>query len=118
MTVFLLGVVSIILTGGSESPVLPALACVPVIAFLIGGRREGTYNAALAFVFIAVLLILHAYEFPMMQLIPDHNEQVSLYLSGMVWFVTFSVIIICLYVYDVLLQDTRTTIIHKDQNNT
>lgn len=111
LTVFLLAVVSVVLTGGFDSPTLPSLACIPVIAFLVGGRQEGIYNAALAFSFVIVLLVLHSYEFPMMQLLP---EQVRLYLSGIIWFVTFSVIIICLYVYDVLLEETRTTIVSND----
>lgn len=113
LTVFIVSVISIIMTGGFTSPAMPILICLPVLAFLIGGRHEGVYNAALTYATATILLILNAYEFPMMQLMAP---AVALYMAGLTWFATLAVIVICLYVYDVLLEETGSTIayVHPD----
>jgi len=113
-SLFLATVVSIILTGGFDSPVRIMLICIPVIAFLVGGRQEGMYNAALSYVVGIVLLLLRVYDFPMMQVLPD---SVLPYLSGIIWLLAILVIVVCLYVYDVLLEETRDTIADISQAN-
>jgi len=107
LSLFLATVISVILTGGFDSPVRIMLICTPVIAFLVGGRQEGMYNAALSYVVGIVLLILRVYDFPMMQVMPDN---VLPYIAGITWLLAILVIVVCLYVYDVLLEDTRDTV--------
>jgi hypothetical protein len=113
LTFFLATIISTIITGGFDSPVKIMLVCTPVVAFLIGGRQEGMYNAALSYVVGIVLLILHVYDFPMMQIMP---ETVLPYLHGIVWLVAMVLIVVCLYVYDVLLEDVRDTIANVDEH--
>ncbi len=112
LTFFLATVICTILTGGFESPVRIMLVCTPVVAFLVGGRQEGIYNAALSFVVGMVLLFLKVYDFPMMQIMP---ADVLPYVAGLVWLLTLVLIVICLYIYDVLLEDTRNTAAHVSE---
>jgi len=107
-------VISTILTGGFDSPVRIMLICTPIVAFLVGGRQEGIYNVALSFVVGMIFLVLKSYEFPMMQVMP---ENILTYMSGIVWTLALVLIIVCLYVYDVLLEDTRDTVAHMDSVN-
>jgi len=113
LTFFLATIISIIITGGFDSPVRIMLVCTPVVAFLVGGRQEGIYNAALSYVVGIVLLILHAFDFPMMQIMP---EAVMPYLHGIVWLIATVLIVVCLYVYDVLLEDMRDTTANPDEH--
>jgi len=114
LTFFLGVVISTILTGGFDSPVRIMLICTPIVAFLVGGRQEGIYNVALSFVVGMIFLVLKSYEFPMMQVMP---ENILTYMSGIVWTLALVLIIVCLYVYDVLLEDTRDTVAHMDSVN-
>ena len=113
LSVFIVCVIAIIMTGGFTSPAMPILICLPVLAFLIGGRHEGVYNAVLIYVTATTLLILNAYEFPMMQLM---EPPVQPYMAGIAWFATIAVIVICLYVYDVLLEQAGSTIAYVDSD--
>jgi len=105
LSIFVVSVVSIVLTGGYESPVKQILLVCPVIAFLISGRQEGVYNAALVLVVGIVLIILDGVGFDLMQVMP---LDILPYLSGVIWFVTVMLIVVCLYVYDLLLEDKRS----------
>jgi hypothetical protein len=113
LTTFIVILGSILLTGGYGSPAMLLLICVPIVAFLIGGRHEGIFNSALVYITATTLLILHAYNVPMMQLISD---EVVLYLAGLIWFATTGAVVICLYVYDVLLEETQAAIVYKGLN--
>jgi len=114
LTFFVACVITIVLTGGYDSPVRIMLICTPVVAFLVGGRQEGMYNASLSFVAGIVLLVLKVFDFDMMQIMP---AAVLPYLSGIIWLLTLVLIVVCLFVYDVLLEDTRNTIVRAEQNN-
>lgn len=98
-------VVSIVITGGYNSPVKQMLICCPVISFLISGRHEGFYNAALVFVVGIVLLILDQIHFPLLQIMP---VEVLPYISGIVWLGAIVLIVLCLYIYDLLLDQKRS----------
>lgn len=98
-------VISIVLTGGYDSPVRQILICCPVISFLISGRYEGFYNAALVFVIGLVLLILDQIDFKLLQIM---SVDVLPYISGIVWLGTIVLIVMCLYIYDLLLDQKRS----------
>jgi len=98
-------VISIVLTGGYNSPVRQILICCPVVSFLISGRHEGFYNAALVFVVGVVLLTLDQIDFKLLQIMPD---DVLPYISGLVWLGTIVLIVLCLYIYDLLLDQKRS----------
>jgi len=106
LTFFLTTVVSTILSGGYDSPVKIMLVGSPVVAFLIGGRQEGFYHAALSYVVGMVLLLLHVFEFPMMQIMPEATLP---YFDGIIWMLVLVLVVVCLYVYDVLLEEMRNT---------
>lgn len=112
LTFLVMDILSIILTGGFESPVMLMLLATPVVAFLIGGRQEGLYYAALSWITGTILMVFHAYDFPMMNLL---TEDVQMYVWGIVWFVAITVIVVCLYIYDLLLEDMRTTTARVDR---
>lgn len=101
---FLVVVVAVVLTGGYLSPVKQILLCCPVMSFLISGRYEGFYNAALVFVFGVALLILDSIGFNLIQILP---AAIIPFISGITWFVTVMLTIMCLYIYDLLLEDMR-----------
>lgn len=112
LTFLVVDILCIIITGGFESPVMPMLLAMPVTAFLIGGRQEGLYYAAISWIAATILLVFYAYEFPMMNLL---TEDVQAYMSGIVWFVAITIMVVCLYVYDLLLEDMRTTAARVDR---
>jgi hypothetical protein len=105
LTLFIVSVIAIALTGGHQSPIRPMLLVCPVVGFLISGRQEGVYNAALVLVTGIIFLILDGIGFKLMQVMP---ETILSYISGMVWFITIVMIVVCLYVYDLLLEDKRS----------
>lgn len=98
-------VISIVLTGGYDSPVRQILICCPVVSFLISGRHEGFYNAALVFVVGVVLLTLDQINFQLLQIM---SPDVLPYISGIVWLGTIVLIVLCLYIYDLLLDQKRS----------
>lgn len=114
LTFLVMDILSIILTGGFESPVMPMLLATPVVAFLIGGRQEGLYYAALCWISGTILMVFHAYDFPMMNLL---TEDVQMYVWGITWFVATTVIVTCLYIYDLLLEDMRSTTVRVDRKS-
>ncbi len=101
---FIAVIVSVVLTGGYSSPVKQILVCSPVLAFLIGGRQEGLYNGVLVFVAGVILILLDATGFELLQIMP---VEILPYLSASIWFITVLMLVICLYVYDLLLEDKR-----------
>jgi len=105
LSFFSVCVISIVLTGGYDSPVRQILICCPVISFLISGRHEGFYNAALVFVVGVVLLILDQINFELLQIMPT---DILPYISGIVWLGTIVLIVLCLYIYDLLLDQKRS----------
>lgn len=105
LSFFTVCVISIAITGGYDSPVMQILICCPVISFLISGRYEGFYNAALVFVVGIVLLILNQINFPLWQIMPT---DVLPYISGIVWLGTIVLIVLCLTIYDLLLDQKRS----------
>lgn len=105
LSFFCVCVLSIALTGGYDSPVKQILICCPVISFLISGRHEGFYNAALVFVVGVVLLILEQIDFKLLQIM---SADVLPYISGIVWLGTIVMIVLCLYIYDLLLDQKRS----------
>lgn len=105
LTFFVLCIVAIVLTGGYHSPVKQILIGCPVISFLISGRQEGVYNAALVFVAGITLLILDSIGFELIQIMSD---DVMPYMSGMMWLITITLIVVCLYIYDLLLDEKRS----------
>jgi hypothetical protein len=105
LSFFSVCVISIVLTGGYASPVKQMLICCPVISFLISGRHEGFYNAALVFVVGVVLLILDQINFPLLQIM---SADVLPYISGIVWLGAIVLIVLCLYIYDLLLDQKRS----------
>jgi hypothetical protein len=105
LSLFVACIVSVILTGGYQSPVKQVLICCPVISFLISGRQEGIYNAALIYVVGLALLVLDSMGFDMLQIMPN---EILPYLSGAIWLITIVMIVVCLYVYDLLLEDKRS----------
>jgi len=105
LTFFILCTVAIVLTGGYHSPVKQILIGCPVISFLISGRQEGVYNAALVFVAGITLLVLDSINFELIQII---SEDAMPYVSGIIWLITITLIVVCLYVYDLLLDEKRS----------
>lgn len=105
LSFFLVVVLAVFLTGGLESPVKQVLITCPVISFVISGRQEGIYNAALIFVIGVILLILDGLNIQLIQLMP---EEIMPYLSGLIWLITIVLVVLCLYIYDILLEDKRS----------
>ncbi len=105
LSFFIICVIIIVITGGNDSPVRQILVCCPVISFLISGRQEGFYNAALVFVVGVALLILDNIGFKLIQIMPD---DILPHLSVIVWLVTITLIVVCLYIYDLLLDEKRS----------
>ena len=97
-------VISVVITGGYDSPVKQILIVCPVLSFLISGRQEGIYNAALIYVVGLVLLLFHVFDFSLIQLMPEATMP---YLSGLIWLVTIVMVVVCLFIYDLLLEDKR-----------
>ena len=104
LSFFLMCVISVVITGGYDSPVKQILIVCPVLSFLISGRQEGIYNAALIYVVGLVLLLFHVFDFSLIQLMPEATMP---YLSGLIWLITIVMVVVCLFIYDLLLEDKR-----------
>jgi hypothetical protein len=104
-SLFAILVGSTVVTGGYHSPVKIMLICCPILSFLISGRHEGFYNAALVFVVGIILLTLDQIDFKLIQIMPP---DLLVYISGLSWFGTLVLIVLCLYIYDLLLDQKRS----------
>ena len=92
---------AVIISGGWESPVLLIFFCSPVISFLVGGRSEGLYTAALTCICGIVFMYSHKMGFTVMQVVAEeHMEALRL----AIWLVSIVVLVCCLTVYDLLLE--------------
>ncbi len=82
----------------------PLLLLVPVISCLVAGRRWGLYWSGIVAITVCALYIIHELGVQLPQtILPDHR--ISIYL--VVWLLSLSVLIICLYIYEFQLEDLK-----------
>ena len=105
ITFFLTTASATFMTGGWDSPVKQLLFCAPMISFIIAGRQEGVYTALLVMFSGIGFYLLEANGFHTVQIM--HEENRNLVLIAM-WVVTSFILIICLSIYDAMLESLST----------
>ena len=91
-------------SGGHYSPFIPILVCSPVIAFLINGKREGYYYAGLTLIFGFMLVGFDIIDLNPRQILKEENHFVA---SALSWFITLSLLVTSLTVFDFLLDKKK-----------
>ena len=112
MMFFTLSFCAVIVTGGWHSPVLLLFFCSPVVSFLVGGRSEGLYIAALVFICGTALMIAYQMDFTQFQIIAEENMEK---IRFGIWIASISLIVACLTTYDFLLEHASKSKI-RDRN--
>ena len=100
MTFFIICVGTVIATGSWLSPAKPLMFCVPITAFLVGGRKEGVYMSCLAAGVVLLLFWAHMSGFQSPQIIVEDEMDI---VALVIWMITMVTIFSCLLIYDIVL---------------
>jgi len=110
MTFFGATLAVMIATGGWNSPTRLLFFCSPMISFLVDGRREGLYIAALVLIAGLIMFIAQKIGWQFFQVIDGRNGDI---VEIIIWVISINIMVTCLAVYDAILHDFSRHVIPK-----
>jgi len=101
MVFFTFTLVSVIISGGWESPVIMLFFSAPAISFLVGGRQEGFYMTTLVCGCGVAFMLASQNNLQIFQVIEEENIEL---VRVVMWVISVILLAICLTVYDTILE--------------
>ncbi|MCB1614762.1 MAG: hypothetical protein KDI30_01995, partial [Pseudomonadales bacterium] len=101
MVFFIFTFITTILSGGWTSPIMMIFFVTPAVSFLVGGRQEGFYTAALVLFTGTGFKVADQMGIQVFQIVPESDIEL---VRITIWVISLVVLVSCLTVYDALLE--------------